>query len=121
MDFSLIDEQKMMGLRGTPHVELFFDNVVLEPLALLGNEGQGFKFAMGKAHRGIDPTSALGHVRCAIEHMTRKKPLSPRLSGFALSQVAFNQSSAFAASANAKCLTSADVKCLPSNSATPAK
>jgi acyl-CoA dehydrogenase len=40
-------DQKMMGLRGTPHVELFFDNVPLEPLALLGEEGQGFKLAMG--------------------------------------------------------------------------
>jgi acyl-CoA dehydrogenase len=40
-------DQKMMGLRGTPHVELFFDNVLLEPVALLGEEGQGFKLAMG--------------------------------------------------------------------------
>jgi acyl-CoA dehydrogenase len=40
-------DQKMMGLRGTPHVELFFDNVALEPVALLGEEGQGFKLAMG--------------------------------------------------------------------------
>jgi acyl-CoA dehydrogenase len=40
-------DQQMMGLRGTPHVELFFDNVPLEPIALLGEEGQGFKLAMG--------------------------------------------------------------------------
>lgn len=40
-------DQAMMGLRGTPHVELFFDNVVLEPIALLGQAGQGFKLAMG--------------------------------------------------------------------------
>jgi len=39
-------DQPMMGLRGTPHVELFFDNVALEPLALLGAQGQGFKLAM---------------------------------------------------------------------------
>jgi acyl-CoA dehydrogenase len=45
--FTVGKDQKMMGLRGTPHVELFFDNVVLEPLALLGEEGQGFKLAMG--------------------------------------------------------------------------
>ena len=45
--FSLGKDQKMMGLRGTPHLELFFDNVPLEPLALLGEEGQGFKLAMG--------------------------------------------------------------------------
>ncbi|RZS57936.1 acyl-CoA dehydrogenase family protein [Sphaerotilus mobilis] len=45
--FTVGKDQKMMGLRGTPHVELFFDQVVLEPLALLGAEGQGFKLAMG--------------------------------------------------------------------------
>ncbi|MDP4299194.1 acyl-CoA dehydrogenase family protein [Leptothrix discophora] len=45
--FTVGKDQKMMGLRGTPHVELFFDNVVLEPLTLLGAEGQGFKLAMG--------------------------------------------------------------------------
>jgi acyl-CoA dehydrogenase len=45
--FTVGKDQKMMGLRGTPHVELFFDNVLLEPAALLGEEGQGFKLAMG--------------------------------------------------------------------------
>ena len=45
--FTVGKDQQMMGLRGTPHVELFFDNVPLEPLALLGAEGQGFKLAMG--------------------------------------------------------------------------
>ena len=45
--FTVGKDQKMMGLRGTPHVEMFFDNVPLEPLALLGAEGQGFKLAMG--------------------------------------------------------------------------
>lgn len=45
--FTVGKDQKMMGLRGTPHVELFFDNVALEPIALLGEEGQGFKLAMG--------------------------------------------------------------------------
>ena len=45
--FTVGKDQKMMGLRGTPHLELFFDNVVLEPVALLGEQGQGFKLAMG--------------------------------------------------------------------------
>lgn len=45
--FTVGKDQKMMGLRGTPHVELFFDNVPLEPVTLLGEEGQGFKLAMG--------------------------------------------------------------------------
>jgi len=44
--FSIGKDQKMMGVRGTPHVELFFDNVPLEAAALLGSPGQGFKLAM---------------------------------------------------------------------------
>lgn len=45
--FTVGKDQKMMGLRGTPHLELFFDNVPLEAVTLLGEEGQGFKLAMG--------------------------------------------------------------------------
>ena len=45
--FTVGKDQKMMGIRGTPHLELFFDNVPLEPVSLLGEEGQGFKLAMG--------------------------------------------------------------------------
>lgn len=35
-------DQKMMGLTGTSHVELHFDEVVLDPMCLLGAEGTGF-------------------------------------------------------------------------------
>lgn len=45
--FTVGKDQKMMGLRGTPHLEFFFDNVPLEDAALLGERGQGFKLAMG--------------------------------------------------------------------------
>lgn len=45
--FTVGKDQKMMGIRGTPHLELFFDNVALEDEALLGEAGQGFKLAMG--------------------------------------------------------------------------
>ncbi|MEM7033062.1 MAG: acyl-CoA dehydrogenase family protein [Chloroflexota bacterium] len=48
-------DQKMMGLRGTPHVELFFDQVPLEPIHLLGNEGQGLRLIF----------ETLGQVRLA--------------------------------------------------------
>ncbi|WP_345796381.1 acyl-CoA dehydrogenase family protein [Castellaniella sp. MT123] len=34
--------QKMMGLTGTSHVELHFDEVILDPDSLLGAEGSGF-------------------------------------------------------------------------------
>ena len=45
--FRLGKDQKMMGIRGTPHLELFFDEVPLDDDALLGARGQGFKLAMG--------------------------------------------------------------------------
>ena len=48
-------DQPMMGLRGTSHVELFFDDVKLGPEALLGIEGEGFKLAL----------ETLGRVRLA--------------------------------------------------------
>lgn len=48
-------DQPMMGLRGTSHVELFFDQVPLEPLTLLGAEGQGLRLAL----------MTLGRVRLA--------------------------------------------------------
>ncbi|UUZ67606.1 acyl-CoA dehydrogenase [Polaromonas sp. P2-4] len=53
--FTLGNDQKMMGLRGTSHLELWFDNVLLEPVALLGDEGRGLQQAL----------SALGRVRLA--------------------------------------------------------
>lgn len=71
--FSVSKDQKMMGIRGTPHVELFFDNVALEPAALLGEQGQGFKLAMGAlnvvrlAQVGARAVGKASHV---LEQMT---------------------------------------------------
>ncbi|MCW5664267.1 MAG: acyl-CoA dehydrogenase family protein [Piscinibacter sp.] len=45
--FDVGKDQQMMGLRGTPHVALFFADVPLERMALLGERGQGFRLAMG--------------------------------------------------------------------------
>jgi acyl-CoA dehydrogenase len=53
--FELGKDQQMMGLRGTSHLEMFFDNVVLEPMTLLGEQGKGFRMAM----------DVLGRVRLA--------------------------------------------------------
>ena len=36
-------DQPMMGLAGTTHVELHFDDVPLEPMCLLGEQGRGLK------------------------------------------------------------------------------
>jgi acyl-CoA dehydrogenase len=48
-------DQPMMGLRGTSHVELHFDNVPLEQINMLGARGEGFRMALG----------VLGRVRLA--------------------------------------------------------
>ena len=48
-------DQPMMGLRGTSHVEMQFENVELDEGCLLGQEGQGLKLAL----------ATLGRVRLA--------------------------------------------------------
>ena len=53
--FTIGRDQPMMGIRGTSHVELFFDNTPVEPVALLGQEGQGLRLAL----------TTLGRVRLA--------------------------------------------------------
>ncbi|MBU6257966.1 MAG: acyl-CoA dehydrogenase family protein [Burkholderiales bacterium] len=53
--FALGKDQPMMGLRGTSHLELFFDGVELGDECLLGPRGEGFKLAL----------AVLGRVRLA--------------------------------------------------------
>ncbi len=53
--FTVGRDQPMMGLRGTTHMELHFDDVELTDDHLLGIEGQGLKLAL----------SVLGRVRLA--------------------------------------------------------
>lgn len=53
--FTLGRDQPMMGVRGTSHLELWFDNVELGEECLLGGEGNGFKLTL----------DVLGRVRLA--------------------------------------------------------
>lgn len=53
--FTVGREQPMMGLRGTSHVEMHFENVKLNDGCLLGQEGEGLKLAL----------ATLGRVRLA--------------------------------------------------------
>lgn len=49
--FSIGRDQPMMGLSGSSHVELFFENVKLGPEHLLGAEGEGLKLTFGTLGR----------------------------------------------------------------------
>ena len=91
--FTLGKDQKMMGVRGTPHLELFFDNVALEAVTLLGEEGQGFKLAMGAlnvvrlAQVGARAVGKASHV---LELMTayagERKQFGQRIGDFQMVQ-----------------------------------
>jgi acyl-CoA dehydrogenase len=86
-------DQKMMGLRGTPHVELFFDNVQLEDAALLGAEGQGFKLAMGAlnvvrlAQVGARAVGKASHVcELMVNYANDRKQFATKIGDFQMVQ-----------------------------------
>jgi alkylation response protein AidB-like acyl-CoA dehydrogenase len=70
--FSVGKLEKKMGIRGSPTVELVFDNCEVPAKNLLGNEGEGFKTAMkvlDKSRPGI-AAQALGIAAGALEYAT---------------------------------------------------
>jgi acyl-CoA dehydrogenase len=86
-------DQKMMGLRGTPHLELFFDDVPLEPLALLGQPGQGFKLAMGAlnvvrlAQVGARAVGKATHVlELMVDYANERKQFNQQIGDFQMVQ-----------------------------------
>ena len=87
--FTLGKDQKMMGLRGTPHLELFFDDVPLEADALLGERGQGFKLAMGAlnvvrlAQVGARAVGKASHVlEKALDYAAQRQQFGQRIGDF---------------------------------------
>ena len=91
--FTVGKDQKMMGLRGTPHVELFFDNVHLEDVALLGERGQGFKLAMSAlnvvrlAQVGARAVGKASHVcERMIDWARERKQFGSRIGDFQMVQ-----------------------------------
>jgi acyl-CoA dehydrogenase len=91
--FTVGKDQKMMGLRGTPHLELFFDNVPLEAVTLLGHEGQGFKLAMGAlnvvrlAQVGARAVGKASHVcELMVEYASERKQFGQRIGDFQMVQ-----------------------------------
>ena len=91
--FTVGKDQKMMGLRGTPHLELFFDNVPLESISLLGEEGQGFKLAMGAlnvvrlAQVGARAVGKASHVcELMVGYANERKQFGQRIGDFQMVQ-----------------------------------
>jgi acyl-CoA dehydrogenase len=91
--FTVGKDQKMMGLRGTPHLELFFDNVELEDAALLGEQGQGFKLAMGAlnvvrlAQVGARAVGKASHVcEMMVSYANDRKQFGQRIGDFQMVQ-----------------------------------
>jgi alkylation response protein AidB-like acyl-CoA dehydrogenase len=65
--------EKKMGIRGSPTVELMFDNCEVPTENLIGPEGDGFKIAMkvlDKSRPGI-AAQALGIAQGALEYATK--------------------------------------------------
>jgi acyl-CoA dehydrogenase len=91
--FMIGKDQKMMGLRGTPHLELFFDNVPLEPIAMLGEQGQGFKLAMGAlnvvrlAQVGARAIGKASHVlELMVDYTNERKQFGLKIGDFQMIQ-----------------------------------
>lgn len=91
--FTVGKDQQMMGLRGTPHLELFFDNVALEDAALLGERGQGFKLAMGAlnvvrlAQVGARAVGKASHVcELMLQYAGERRQFDTRIGDFQMVQ-----------------------------------
>lgn len=91
--FTIGKDQKMMGVRGTPHLELFFDEVALEPAALLGEQGQGFKLAMGAlnvvrlAQVGARAVGKASHVlELMLAYANERRQFDQRIGDFQMIQ-----------------------------------
>ena len=91
--FTVGKDQKMMGLRGTSHNELWFDNVRLEPMSLLGQRGQGFKMAMQVlgavrlAQVGARAVGKASHVlKLAAQYAQQRKQFGQTIGDFQMIQ-----------------------------------
>lgn len=91
--FTVGKDQPMMGIRGTPHVELFFDNVPLDDTALLGERGQGFKLAMGAlnvvrlAQVGARAVGKASHVcELMLQYAGERRQFDTRIGDFQMVQ-----------------------------------
>jgi alkylation response protein AidB-like acyl-CoA dehydrogenase len=68
--FHVGKKEDKMGLRGSPTVQLTFDGMRVPAANLLGNEGQGFVYAMRSLDNGRlgIAAQAIGIARAALDH-----------------------------------------------------
>jgi acyl-CoA dehydrogenase len=91
--FSIGPNQEMMGLRGTSHAELIFDNVQLGVENLLGAEGNGLKLALttlGSVRLAQVGARAIGkatHILdLALDHARERKQFGQTIGNFQMIQ-----------------------------------
>ncbi len=91
--FTVGRDQPMMGVRGTSHLELWFDNVDLGAECLLGEEGSGFRLALevlGRVRLAQVCARAIGkaaHVlKLAIDYADERKQFGRPIGEFQMIQ-----------------------------------
>jgi acyl-CoA dehydrogenase len=91
--FTIGRDQPMMGLRGTSHVELAFDDVSLDSITLLGQPGAGLRLALstlGRVRLAQVGARAVGKatyvLELAINHAKERKQFGKALGEFQMVQ-----------------------------------
>ena len=86
-------DQPMMGLRGTSHVEMRFDEVQLSPQHLLGREGQGLKLAfatLGRVRLAQVAARAVGRatmvMKMSLEYARQRRQFGTAIGDFQMIQ-----------------------------------
>ena len=86
-------DQPMMGLRGTSHVEMRFDEVRLSPQHLLGREGQGLKLAfatLGRVRLAQVAARAVGRatmvMKMSLEYARQRRQFGAPIGDFQMIQ-----------------------------------